>query len=309
MDFRNLLCDPVFCCFMQCRAIFPSSVEYQDHLQVCWARSSTTSTELSSDTPDVEEVLSDTDTEEFLDEGEEPPVVGRGSAPSPTKVKGGVGKKGKEKRKLFNGEKERSTSSSSEQGSVNRYFVAGQYSEGMDASRYHTSALDNSSNSYFSAYSDDDSDSDGDEAVEYTAGEMARLLSLNEQDMLGIGDEGDEEGEEGRGAAEKMVDTQKSSQSSQDEVGVSTSEAGSSRQVTTSTHRIRLEPVGVFWDIENCPVPTEKSAFQVAAKMRREFIEGKREAEFMCVCDITKERREVTDDLNKAQVSISVCWN
>lgn len=68
----------------------------------------------------------------------------------------------------------------------------------------------------------------------------------------------------------------------------------------------QLEPVGVFWDIENCPVPVEKSAFAVATKMKREFFRNKREAEFMCVCDISKERKDVVDDLNKAHVS-AVC--
>ena len=75
-----------------------------------------------------------------------------------------------------------------------------------------------------------------------------------------------------------------------------------------SPHRVKLEPVGVFWDIENCPVPVDKSAFSLAAKMRRVFFEGKREAEFMCVCDVTKERKEVTDALHKAQVHVH-CTN
>ena len=65
----------------------------------------------------------------------------------------------------------------------------------------------------------------------------------------------------------------------------------------------RLEPVGVFWDIENCSVPLEKSALAIATKMKQKFFHGKREAEFMCVCDINKERKEVVDDLNKAHVS------
>ena len=67
--------------------------------------------------------------------------------------------------------------------------------------------------------------------------------------------------------------------------------------------RVKLEPVGVFWDIENCRVPPNKSAFALAAKMRRVFFEGKREAEFMCVCDVTKERKEVIEALSKAQVN------
>ena len=65
----------------------------------------------------------------------------------------------------------------------------------------------------------------------------------------------------------------------------------------------RLEPVGLFWDIENVHVPRKTSAFALANKMKRVFFEGKREAEFMCVCDITKERKEVTDALYKAQVN------
>ncbi len=74
-----------------------------------------------------------------------------------------------------------------------------------------------------------------------------------------------------------------------------------------SPHRVKLEPVGVFWDIENCPVPMDKSAFSLAAKMRRVFFEGKREAEFMCVCDVTKERKEVTNALHNAQVHGTQC--
>ena len=85
-------------------------------------------------------------------------------------------------------------------------------------------------------------------------------------------------------------------------VGSRKSAANVDSNVVKSPHRVKLEPVGVFWDIENCPVPLDKSAFALAAKMRRVFFEGKREAEFMCVCDVTKERKEVTDALHKAQV-------
>lgn len=69
---------------------------------------------------------------------------------------------------------------------------------------------------------------------------------------------------------------------------------------------VQLEPVGLFWDIENCPVPVDKSAFAFATKLRTQFFAGKREAEFMCVCDITKERKDVIDDLHKAHVSYTV---
>ena len=64
------------------------------------------------------------------------------------------------------------------------------------------------------------------------------------------------------------------------------------------------EPIGVFWDIENCTVPRGKSASAVVQKIRKEFFSGKREVEFMCVCDINKEKKEVIEELNKAQVSV-----
>ncbi|KAL5473340.1 hypothetical protein EMCRGX_G027810 [Ephydatia muelleri] len=73
---------------------------------------------------------------------------------------------------------------------------------------------------------------------------------------------------------------------------------------SVTTPSAQLEPVGVFWDIENCRVPDAKLAFALANKMRKMFFEGKREAEFVCVCDITKETRGVVDALNKAQVTV-----
>ena len=51
-------------------------------------------------------------------------------------------------------------------------------------------------------------------------------------------------------------------------------------------------------------MPDAKLAFALANKMRKMFFEGKREAEFVCVCDITKETRGVVDALNKAQVGV-----
>ena len=63
-----------------------------------------------------------------------------------------------------------------------------------------------------------------------------------------------------------------------------------------------LPPIGVFWDIENCGVPCRKSALAVVSRIRERFFSGHREAEFMCVCDISKENREVIQELNYAQV-------
>ena len=62
------------------------------------------------------------------------------------------------------------------------------------------------------------------------------------------------------------------------------------------------EPVGVFWDFENCPVPKGKSALAIVRKLRSVFFKERREVEFMCVCDISKEKKAVIEELNKAQV-------
>ena len=176
-----------------------------------------------------------------------------------------------------------------------------------------------------------DYDSDDDDAAlsyEYSSAEMARLLSLNEQDMVYESEseeesEGEEEEKE-RGKGEinrELLDPLALRPKGWKPTATVGGEDKDSEVVRKKRHRSRKrkgsqgpasdatkvpEPVGVFWDIENCPVPPEKSAFALANKMRREFFEGKREAEFMCVCDITKERKEVTDELHKAQVRMCV---
>ncbi|XP_066927904.1 meiosis regulator and mRNA stability factor 1-like [Clytia hemisphaerica] len=64
------------------------------------------------------------------------------------------------------------------------------------------------------------------------------------------------------------------------------------------------EPIGVFWDIENCQVPKGKSALAIVQKIRKTFYPGCREVEFMCVCDTTKEKKEVLEELNRSQINI-----
>ncbi|MBN3320974.1 MARF1 factor, partial [Atractosteus spatula] len=66
-----------------------------------------------------------------------------------------------------------------------------------------------------------------------------------------------------------------------------------------------LPPVGVFWDIENCSVPSGRSAMAVVQRIRHRFFQGHREAEFMCVCDISKENKEVIQELNNCQVTVA----
>ncbi|XP_077101697.1 meiosis regulator and mRNA stability factor 1 isoform X3 [Siphateles boraxobius] len=66
-----------------------------------------------------------------------------------------------------------------------------------------------------------------------------------------------------------------------------------------------LPPIGVFWDIENCAVPSGRSAATVVQRLRERFFQGYREAEFICVCDINKENKAVIQELNNCQVTVA----
>ncbi|XP_024115690.1 meiosis regulator and mRNA stability factor 1 isoform X4 [Oryzias melastigma] len=66
-----------------------------------------------------------------------------------------------------------------------------------------------------------------------------------------------------------------------------------------------IPPVGVFWDIENCNVPSGRSAGAVVQRIRSRFFKGHREAEFICVCDISKESKAVIQELNNCQVTVA----
>uniref|UniRef100_A0A3Q1JL33 Meiosis regulator and mRNA stability factor 1 n=1 Tax=Anabas testudineus TaxID=64144 RepID=A0A3Q1JL33_ANATE len=66
-----------------------------------------------------------------------------------------------------------------------------------------------------------------------------------------------------------------------------------------------IPPVGVFWDIENCSVPSGRSAGAVVQRIRSYFFQGHREAEFICVCDISKESKAVIQELNNCQVTVA----
>lgn len=54
-----------------------------------------------------------------------------------------------------------------------------------------------------------------------------------------------------------------------------------------------LPPLGIFWDIENCNVPRNKSAASLVYRIREMFMKDYREAEFVVVCDVTKENPQV----------------
>ena len=69
---------------------------------------------------------------------------------------------------------------------------------------------------------------------------------------------------------------------------------------------IHFKILGVFWDIENCQVPRLKSALAVVETIRKKLLAHYREADFVFVCDIQKEREDVIRDLNNAQVCVLV---
>ncbi|XP_061175452.1 meiosis regulator and mRNA stability factor 1-like isoform X2 [Saccostrea echinata] len=65
-----------------------------------------------------------------------------------------------------------------------------------------------------------------------------------------------------------------------------------------------LPPIGVFWDIENCSIPRWKSALSVVQVIRESLFTDHREVEFMCVCDTSKESKDVIQELNFAQINV-----
>lgn len=64
----------------------------------------------------------------------------------------------------------------------------------------------------------------------------------------------------------------------------------------------KLPQLGIFWDIENCQVPKNKSASAVVQRIREFFLQNYREAEFLVVCDVKKERPQVIQELHDSQV-------
>ncbi|ESO09984.1 hypothetical protein HELRODRAFT_133869, partial [Helobdella robusta] len=53
-------------------------------------------------------------------------------------------------------------------------------------------------------------------------------------------------------------------------------------------------PIGVFWDIENCPVPSNYSSLLFVNEIRNRFFNEHVEAEFIAVCDTEKQNKYVT---------------
>ncbi|XP_063124433.1 meiosis regulator and mRNA stability factor 1 isoform X5 [Rattus norvegicus] len=88
-------------------------------------------------------------------------------------------------------------------------------------------------------------------------------------------------------------------------LGKAASKFGSPEVAVTGQVLETLPPIGVFWDIENCSVPSGRSATTVVQRIREKFFRGHREAEFICVCDISKENKEVIQELNNCQVTVA----
>jgi meiosis arrest female protein 1 len=85
-------------------------------------------------------------------------------------------------------------------------------------------------------------------------------------------------------------------------LGKTASKSGSPEVAIAGQLLENLPLIGVFWDIENCLVSSGRSATTVVQRIREKFFKGHREAEFICVCDISKENKEVIQELNNCQV-------
>ncbi|XP_057699411.1 meiosis regulator and mRNA stability factor 1 isoform X1 [Corythoichthys intestinalis] len=92
---------------------------------------------------------------------------------------------------------------------------------------------------------------------------------------------------------------------SSDRVAVNQGKTGQKYGSPESGGTENIPPVGVFWDIENCNVPSGRSAGVVVERIRSQFFQGHREAEFICVCDISKENKAVIQELNNCQVTVA----
>lgn len=93
-----------------------------------------------------------------------------------------------------------------------------------------------------------------------------------------------------------------------DNSGTSSQSDSSLTGLQNSRHRRRskkgskLLPLGIYWDIENCAVPKKYSAAAVVQRIRQFFLRNYREAEFLVVCDIKKEKPQIVQELHDAQV-------
>ncbi|PRD22685.1 UNVERIFIED_CONTAM: ATP-dependent RNA helicase DEAH12 [Trichonephila clavipes] len=62
--------------------------------------------------------------------------------------------------------------------------------------------------------------------------------------------------------------------------------------------------VSVFWDIENCPVPREKSAVDFVKLVRTKLYEGRTEGNFSVVCDVHNLNNIHAEELHASNVTV-----
>ncbi|XP_046650849.1 meiosis regulator and mRNA stability factor 1-like isoform X2 [Daphnia pulicaria] len=71
-----------------------------------------------------------------------------------------------------------------------------------------------------------------------------------------------------------------------------------------SFSKVPCTPIGIFWDIENVRLPNCYHGMAVVEAIRQRFLVNYREAEFLVVCDVNKEKKELITNLNNAQVTV-----
>uniref|UniRef100_L7LZS2 Putative deah-box rna helicase n=1 Tax=Rhipicephalus pulchellus TaxID=72859 RepID=L7LZS2_RHIPC len=62
--------------------------------------------------------------------------------------------------------------------------------------------------------------------------------------------------------------------------------------------------ISVFWDIENCAVPSGVPAYDIVRKVRQTFYKNLREADFLVACDIGRMKPAVVVELTEAHVTL-----
>lgn len=237
-----------------------SEADYLEHKMACPARLISDSTDRSSESADIEQLTDSSETDEeaplissqYLTHSEvqrssSAQAIGKGSpTKSPRKLSAGAEVKAKRRHRGRRAGRKGSNTSATSNGNKTDSdmftMAVGALNEGgLSFSQYEITRED----------SDSDSDVEPNEDGTHRP-ELNSLMSVNEMDMYDSDENGDVESKASKAAHKKSP--------------------------AHSEHvRGRLEPVGVFWDIENCPVPQNKSAFSLAGKIRNTFFQGKRD--------------------------------
>ncbi|XP_044005441.1 uncharacterized protein LOC122850347 [Aphidius gifuensis] len=76
------------------------------------------------------------------------------------------------------------------------------------------------------------------------------------------------------------------------------------KRPTKSESSSSLPPIGIYWNLECCPVPYNKSASLISEAIRNKYYDFYREADFLVVCDVLIESEKVIQQLNDAQIDV-----